>query len=116
MRRAPVLLAAVSAAAAAAAVALSAGFGTQATPARLRLVEADPVTLRATGFKPNERVRITVVNDGRVRRAVAGSGGGFTMRLPGVHVNACAGFSVTATGDRGSRASYKRVPGVCAVP
>ena len=42
--------------------------------------------------------------------------GSFTMRVAGVDANACQGFSATAMGDRGSRATFKRVPGQCALP
>jgi hypothetical protein len=84
------------------------------TSARLRLLDTEPVMLRGTGFQPYEHLRIVAVSDERVvRRATAGSGGGFTMRLVGVDLEACAGFSITVTGDEGSRASFKRAPGVC---
>jgi hypothetical protein len=112
----PVLLAAFVAAAATAVGGMSA-VGTEASSARLRLLDTDPVTLRATGFKPYEHVRLTILaRDRLVRRATAGPGGAFTMRLPGVDENACPGFSVTATGDEGSRATFKRAPGVCPQP
>jgi hypothetical protein len=115
--RTPVLLAVFVAAAATAVAGIAAGGGTHAPPARLRLVDTDPVTLRATGFRPHEHVRITVFpRDQLVRRVTAGSGGSFTMRLPGVDLNNCTGFSVTATGNEGSRATFKRAPGVCAQP
>ncbi len=115
MRRITVVFAAFVAATATAGGGSSSGLGTQASPAQLRLVDTDPVTLRAVGFKPYEHARLTAfqADDRLVRRATAGPGGGFTMRLPGLDANACAGFSVTATGDKGSRATYKRVPGMC---
>jgi hypothetical protein len=117
MRRVLVLLAAFIAATAAASGGTSTGLDTQASQARLRLVDTDPVTLRATGFKPSEHVRITAfMKESRIRRAVAGAAGGFTMRFPELNSNACTGFSVTAVGDRGSRATYKRAPGMCPQP
>ena len=80
-------------------------------------MDTEPVTLRATGFKPDEHVRITILTDNRlVRRTTAGPSGAFTMRLPVVDMNACTGFSITATGDRGTRATYKRAPGMCPQP
>jgi hypothetical protein len=113
VRRTPVLFAAFIAAAATAA----GGVGAESTQARLRVVDTDPVTVRATGFRAYEHARISVLAGARLlhRAATAGSGGGFTMRLAGVDANTCAGFSVTASGDRGSRATYKRAPGVCPV-
>jgi hypothetical protein len=71
-----------------------------------------------TGFKPHERVQLVVAAGQRsIRRTTTGSASGtFTMRVPGVDVNDCAGFSATATGGRGSRATFKRPPGQCPVP
>ena len=37
------------------------------------------------------------------------------MSVPGVDANDCEGFSAFATGNKGSRASYKRAPGVCPI-
>jgi len=109
------LLAPFVAAAAIAAAGMGAHVGTQAPPTRLRLMETDPVTVRGTGFKPHEQVQVTVEARSRfVRRTTAGPGGGFTMRLPGVDMNTCTGFSITVTGSKGSRAAFKRPPGVCA--
>jgi hypothetical protein len=84
----PVLLAVFVAAAATAVAGIAAGVGTQTPPARLRLVDSEPLTFRATGFKPHEHVRLTVfTRDRLVRRPTAGSGGAFTMRPPGVDIN-----------------------------
>jgi hypothetical protein len=118
VRRTLVLFVALLAVAATAAGALSAGSGLRSAPAQLRLIDTDPVTLRASGFKAYEHARLSVSDGKRLmqRSATAGSGGGFTMRLPGVDANSCTGFSVTVIGDRGSRATYKRAPGMCAVP
>jgi hypothetical protein len=118
VRRTLVLLAAFLAAAATAAGGLGAGSGVQSSPARVRLVDTDPVTVRVTGFKAHEHARLAVsAGKELVRRsATAGSGGAFTMRLSGVDANSCTGFSVTVTGDQGSRATYKRAPGMCAQP
>jgi len=118
VRRTFVLLAALLAAAAAAAGGLSAGSDAQTAPARARLVDTDPVTVRVTGFKAYEHARLSISAGKQLvrRSATAGSGGAFTMRLPGVDANSCTGFSVTVTGDHGSRATYKRAPGMCAQP
>jgi hypothetical protein len=117
MRRTCVLFAALVAVATAAGGA-SSGLGIQSAPARIRLLDTDPVTVRGAGFRPYEHARLTAIQSGDrlVRRATAGPGGGFTLRLPGLDVNACAGFSITVAGDEGSRATYKRAPGVCPLP
>jgi hypothetical protein len=103
-------------AAVAALLASVAAHGGTARPT-LRLVSDAPTTLRGAGFRSSERVTLVVVATTKLtRRLVAGRGGGFVVRLPSVDANACQGFSVIATGSRGSRASYKRVRGQCPPP
>ena len=94
----------------------AAGAREAAKPWRL-LVDSDPVTFRGIGFQAAERVQLTAADGDRaVRRAATGSSAGtFTMRVPGVDANDCEGFSAFATGDKGSRASYKRVRGQCPI-
>ena len=84
----------------------------------LRLVDTGPLTLRGLGFKPHERVVVRFLGSGRsLARAVASDAGAFTLRMPGVEDDgSCTGFSVTATGDDGSKAVFKRVRGQCALP
>lgn len=114
MRRA---VAAVALVAALAGVACAPASSGQATRPQLRLLDSDPVTIRATGFKPREHVRVVVRAPNLVTRAMnAGPQGGFTVRFPGVSTSGCTGFSVTVTGADGSRASLKRPPGQCALP
>jgi hypothetical protein len=60
-------------------------------------------------------VRVVATSRQRVvRRLRAGAGGGFVVAVPGIEN--CAGFTVVATGSDGSRATYKRAPGQCALP
>ena len=87
-----------------------------ATHPSLRLFDTSPVTMRGTGFRPNERVVVVVARGApRVRVARAGANGVFALKLA-IDVNACAGFSVTATGNLGSHATLKRAPGKCPAP
>ena len=66
---------------------------------------------------PHEHVRLEIHDSGRrVVLATAGAGGAFTKRIAGANPGNCTGFSVIATGDRGSRATLKRPPGVCPAP
>lgn len=82
--------------------------------AQLRLMTPSPVTMRGTGFKAGEHVRIVGRLPGMaVKRVTAGSAGGFTVRFGESAGARCTGFSVTATGDRGSRASFTRLPEQC---
>jgi len=83
----------------------------------LRLLEGARLTLRGIGFKPGERVRITFVGKTRaVRKKTATARGSFVVRFAGADPNRCAGFTVTAIGNRGSRASFKRLRGDCPSP
>jgi hypothetical protein len=90
-----------------------------ATRPVLRMSDEAPLTFRGSGFHANERVsvRVAAVSGGRaVHRVTAGSGGRFTVRFQGMNADACRGLVATATGDRGSRATFKRVPGQCPAP
>jgi hypothetical protein len=110
-------LALVVPAALAAAALVPAGAGQTAAKPQLRLMDAGVLTVRASGFHAREHVRIVVRAPMLVTRtATAGRGGAFTMRLAGVSAGACTGFSITATGDHGSRATLKRAPGMCPLP
>lgn len=91
--------------------------GESAVKPSLWVTDASPLALRGSGFKPKERVVVIVSAHRRVsRRTVASRGGTFELVFPGVASSNCSGFSATAVGNRGSRASYKRAPGQCAVP
>ncbi len=84
------------------------------TRAQLRLMTSSPVTLRGTGFKAGEHVRVVGRLPGMTtKRVTASSAGSFTVRFTGPAGTRCTGFSATATGDRGSRASYTRMPEQC---
>jgi hypothetical protein len=84
------------------------------TRATLRLGDESPLTVSGSGFRAQEHVRVVAVSGKRaVRSVTAGAGGRFAVRFTGMSVNACRGVSVTAIGDRGSRAMYKRPPGQC---
>jgi hypothetical protein len=112
LMRALALLAAIFAAAT---VGLGAARG-QARPA-LRLADTSPLTFRGVGFEAGEHVRVTFLGTTRaVHRVVATALGRFVVRFAGVDANACAGFSVIAVGDDGSRATFKRAPGQCPQP
>jgi hypothetical protein len=84
----------------------------------LRLVDASPLVLRGSRFKSAERVRVSVYAGRKhgAKAVVAGPRGGFVARFRGLSPNACEGFGASAVGDQGSRASFKRAPGVCPLP
>jgi hypothetical protein len=87
------------------------------THATLRLMDAAPVAFRGTGFKTRERVRVVVTAKTRVAKSVTASTGGvFVVHFAGMDESSCVGFTATAVGSDGSRASFKRAPGQCAAP
>jgi hypothetical protein len=115
MKRVATLVAAIS-------VVGTAGLGssyarTAQLPAVLRFLDTAPATFGGARFKPHERVRVVFVGSTRaVRKTAATARGTFTVRFPGADVDSCMGFSATATGDRGSVATFKRARGQCAAP
>ena len=79
--------------------------------ARLRLVDVAPVTFRGSAFAPREDVRVVLVRQGRrfVRNAQANERGSFRVGFGLVALDVCRGaVTVSASGDRGSRATYRR--------
>jgi len=91
--------------------------GAATTTPRLRLLDSDSVVLRGTGFKVHEHVRVSVyAGEHVVKRVTTGRRGGFVVRFTSLDPNACAGFSAMAVGNEGSRASFKRAPGMCPAP
>jgi hypothetical protein len=112
-----VLLLAGALAAAGCANAEGGGSTTASRRPSIIVVAAPPMAVRGTGFKARERVTVTVRATGSARKqVVASSGGAFTVRFQNVDPSACAGLSITAVGNRGSRADFKRSPGLCPRP
>src|SRR6476619_2242163 len=67
-----------------------------------------PLRLRGTGFRPRERVRVTVTPSAAapiVRRVRANGRGRFAIAVGGVEP--CGGVEAAAKGSRGSRASFQ---------
>jgi hypothetical protein len=84
-----------------------------ASPATLRVMPGTQFTVRGIGFHPGERVLVAVQagEDAASKRVNAGTGGGFIVRFPGLEVGSCPGYTVRATGDKGTRALLRmRVP------
>jgi hypothetical protein len=117
MRRAILILVVVTTALAASAL----GRGTAnavpaATHPTLRLMDSDSVTLRGVGFKRREHVRVSVTEKTSVSKSVAATTTGtFVVSFANLDLNLCVGLSATAVGSDGSRATFKRAPGMCPV-
>jgi hypothetical protein len=91
--------------------------GSGATRPTLRPLGESGMTLRGTGFKKREHVRVVVTTRTRTAKSLtASAAGAFTVTFAGMNANTCAGFGATAVGSDGSRATYKRAPGMCPVP
>jgi hypothetical protein len=77
----------------------------------LRLLDRQPVTVKGSGFRHRERVRVTVVSDRvAVRTGRTTSAGTFTVRFAGVSFSfdRCGnGWTVTARGAQGDSATLK---------
>ena len=79
--------------------------------ARLMIKRVIPTTIVAgAGFRSGEVVRLTGVP---VRRVRASAKGTFTVRF---RSDPCKGFTITATGSKGSRTSVSYSQFSCAVP
>jgi hypothetical protein len=89
--------------------ATTAGAAVQANPHRpaLSVVVHDPVTIKGSGFRPGERIRVTLRQE-RVRIVRAGSGGGFVVRFS-VGLHRCDLVRAVAIGG-GTRAAIKLLP------
>jgi len=91
-----------------------------AATATLRLIDRDPIVVRATGFKPLERVRVTAYTRKGpfVHRTRATAAGRFVVRFRALSVESCeaAIALIRATGSRGSVATLRFRLRECAAP
>ena len=87
----------------------------RARPA-LRLVTLSPVSVHGSGFGARERVRVRLrAHDtlNATRHVRATRRGGFTVSFARVLVDRCSGFSVTAVGRSGRKATLGRARPHC---
>jgi hypothetical protein len=80
-------------------------------------IDLSPLAVGGTGFKPGETVRITVRGLSVPTRSVKASAAGrISMRFPGARMGDCPRLViVTAIGDKGSRAQFRRMPPACGI-
>jgi hypothetical protein len=105
------LLALVAVPAAIAAVVMNQSSSTDSTSkvprqAKLLPAGATPLKVKGTGFRPGERVRLKAIGAGQPisRNIVANANGAFVATFRSM--NACQSPTVTASGSRGSHASF----------
>jgi hypothetical protein len=101
----------------AAVVAVAPGYA-RSDAAALRVVDESPLTVRGLGFKARERVTVTETSAAAIQRrtVTATATGSFVVRFTAVTADACRGFSVRASGNRGTRALVKRFDAICPPP
>ena len=83
---------------------------TVASRPQLAPIGQTPLTVKGTGFQPNEKVRVAA-KGARPATTAADSSGTFVVRLPGVA--ACDSINVEANGSRGSHAEFNLSQIVC---
>jgi hypothetical protein len=70
-----------------------------------------PVTVRGTGFRSNERVRVTFsAKSTRTKSVIASARGTFRVTFSGLSIGSCDAYAVRASGSRGSSAFLKVMP------
>jgi hypothetical protein len=70
-----------------------------------------PFTVSGANFAARERVLVVVRADGRFAKTVVANGsGGFIVAFRSVTLDACGGYLIVASGDRGSRARLRVTP------
>ena len=103
-----------------AAVGLGASAGASpvvASKATLKVVKLKPFTVRAIGFKPAERVTLTLSGGARgTARGTATATGTLTATFATAKVTACTAYTLRATGSKGSTATYKPTLGLACKP
>ena len=78
----------------------------------LELTRSVPATVHGTGFHRHEHVRLVLrrsAHDFALRRVTASATGSFSAAFRAIDVGPCAGFTLTAFGDEGSRAGMHRL-------
>ena len=86
-----------------------------ATPT-LHLADRSPITVQVTGFRPHERVTVTVVSGRRWTKAGStGLTGALRVTFPGTRLARCAVYRLSAVGAHGEIA-WLRPPAPMCVP
>jgi hypothetical protein len=80
-----------------------------ATKATVRIVKLSPLTIRGTGFKPAERVTVTLsAGAAGSARGIATAAGTVTVTIPKAKVTACTAYTLRAVGAAGTKVTFKR--------
>src|SRR5262245_52045986 len=81
-----------------------------ASKAAVKVVKLTPFTVRASGFKPAEKVVVTLSGGARgVARGTATATGAVTVAFPKATVTNCTAYTLRAVGSKGSVATFKHL-------
>jgi uncharacterized protein YjeT (DUF2065 family) len=79
------------------------------TKATVKIVKLSPLTIRGSGFKPTERVTVTLsAGAAGTARATATAAGVVTVSLPKAKVTACTAYTLRAVGSAGTKVTFRR--------
>ena len=79
------------------------------TKATVKIVKLSPLTIRGSGFKPTERVTVTLsAGAAGTARAIATAAGVVTVSLRRAKVTACTAYTLRAVGSAGTKVTFKR--------
>ena len=85
--------------------------------AQLRIADMGPLTVLGTGFLAGESVRVSAITDAGAgaKSSKAGAAGRIGVRFPRLTLDRCPSYTISARGDRGSRATLHSVPRPCGI-
>jgi len=80
-----------------------------AAKATVKVVKLSPLTIRGTGFKPTEKVTVTLsAGAAGTARGTATAAGTLTVSFPKAKVTACTPYTLRAVGAAGTKVTFKR--------
>lgn len=80
-----------------------------ATKATVKIVKLSPLTIRGSGFKPTERVTVTLSAGAKgTARGTATAAGVVTISLRKTKVTACTAYTLRAVGTAGTKVIFKQ--------
>ena len=91
----------------------AAGVGLMRAPAQLKLTGMQPIAVRGLAFRPSERVKLvlrTTTEAMWTQSTTASRAGVFNVVFEAARAGHCTGFTVRATGLKGSTAVLRRIP------
>ena len=79
-----------------------------AAKATVKIVKLSPLTIRGSGFKPTERVTVTLSAGAKgTARGTATAAGVVTISLPKTKLTACTAYTLRAVGTAGTKVTFK---------